>query len=265
METKRLFFGMETISPWPEDLPAGRILAETDRHLTLAFLGDVDLSRLLQLLTDFPKPPFSIGLAAVFDRPIFLPPSSPRVAAWHVHWLEQKIEFLAFQKSHVLWLKNQGFSIRDGKKEFLPHVTLARGPFVVSEWEKAFQKLPLYIKNIHLCESLGYSKYKVLWNSPMLAPFDEMEHTADLAFLIRGKNLAQLHLHAQLALSFYFPAFIQYFTFNEVGSLADMISSMNRLVAQADTEEGCPFKAVSFHGDLKNGEQFLEWEMIVDV
>lgn len=260
---------MEAISPWQEDFPPGRVLLEADRHLTLVFLGDADLSRLQQLLDDFPKPSFSIGLAAVFDKPLFLPHRSPRVAAWHINWLEQKTEFLAFQKSLVLWLKNQGFSLKEGrndKEEFLPHVTLARKPFIIREWKKSFQQLPLYVKNIQLCESLGYSKYQVHWSHPILAPFDAIEHTADLAFLVRGKNLFQLHLHAQLALSFYFPPMIHYFDLSEAEDLEKIVSALNGVIARADMEGGCPFKAVSFHGELKSSEeQILEWEMIVDV
>ncbi len=266
MESTRLFFCMEAVSPWPDEFPPGRVLSAPDRHLTLAFLGDADLDCLQQSLGDFLIPPFTIGLAAVFDRPIFLPPSSPRVAAWHIDWLEQKTEFLAFQKSLVLWLKERGFPVRENKGEYLSHVTLARQPFVISEWKKSFQKLPLYGKNIHLCESLGYSKYKVHWIYPILAPFDPIEHTADLAFLVRGKNLDQLHLHAQLALSFYFPPLIHYFNFGAVASLEEIVSGMNGMVARADMEIGCPFKAVSFHGEIVQKENsMMEWEMIADV
>ncbi len=262
MENKRLFFGMQIVAPWPDELAPGRILREEDRHMTIAFLGDCELVKIEEMLASFPKPPFDLGIAGIFDRPLFLPHRTPHVAAWHVQFLEQKKEFLQFQRDFVSWLREKGLNIKEG--EFLPHVTIARSPFKIHEWKNGFQKLPMYLKDIHLCESLGYSKYEVRWSFPILAPFEEIEHTADIAFHIRGKTLAQLHLHAQLALCFHFPAFIGYFEDREVNSQEEIVQSLNASVARADAEQGCPFKAVSFHGEIQEGE-FLEWEMIVDV
>jgi len=179
----RLFFGMEVVSPWPEELPHGRNLQEPDRHLTLAFLGESNMPD----LTSFPKPPFSIGLSGIFDKPLFL----AHVVAWHIQWLEEGL--LTYQKELAHWLRIQG--------DFLSHVTLAQEPYAPEEWEHSFQKLPVYVKNINLYEGFGHSKYKILWQYPLLAPFDEIEHTADIAFRIRGN----LFLHAQLALAFHFP------------------------------------------------------------
>lgn len=258
MELKRLFLGMEVIAPWPDVLPEGRVLDETDRHLTLAFLGDANLPQLQELLNSFPKPKFNIGIAGLFDKPLFL----RHVAAWHIQWLEQEELFLDFQKDLVTWLKGKGLHPKEGK--FLSHVTMARRPFSTPDWQKTFQPLPMYVKNIHLCESLGNSEYEVCWNLPILAPFDEIEHTADIAFLVRGNDLQQLFLHAQLALSFHFPPMIQYLRKQEVKSLEQIVAVLNGMVLRADIEKGCPFKAVSFHGELRKNE-VLEWEMIVDV
>lgn len=264
MEDKRLFFGMEVFAPWPEELPQGRILLPQDRHLTLVFLGNANASKLQTLLPSCPKPPFEIGLAAYFDHPIFLPHSRPNVAAWQIQWLEQKELFLKFQKELVFWLKANGFSPREGKGEFLPHVTIARRPFSIREWKETFEKRPLFIRNLHLCESLGSSRYKVCWTYPILSPFEEKEHTADIAFTIRGKTIQQIHLHAQLALSFHFPPLIRYFSFPTVQNLDEIVQSLNSIIGKADQEEGAPFKAVSYHGNL-GGSDILEWEMIVDV
>ena len=236
----RLFFGMEVAAPWPEELPSGRILLEPDRHLTLAFLGESNMPD----LSSFPKPPFSIGFAGIFDKPVFL----AHVAAWHVQWLEEGL--VSYQKELANWLHL--------KDNFLSHVTMTRKPYVDSEWKNAFQQLPLYVKNINLYESLGYSKYKILWQYPLLAPFDEIEHTADIAFLVRGN----LFLHAQLALAFHYPQMIRYFDTRSIAELDEIVNALNAMIARADSEIGCPFKAVSFHGTENHTN---EWEMIVDV
>ncbi len=262
MEDKRLFFGFEVISPWPETMPPGRVLLETDRHLTVAFLGNTNLTHLTELLGSLPPLPFKIGLAGIFDKPVFLPKGTPHVAAWHIHWIEAEEIFRQAQKALVFWLKVKGFHPREG--EFLPHVTIARSPFSIHEWKESFEKRPLFIRNLHLCESLGSSRYQIRWSYPVLPPFEEKEHTADIAFTVRGSSMRDLHLHAQLALSFHFPPLVDYFTFQEVGSLDEIVQSLNAVIGKADQELGSPFKAVSYHGQVAKAET-LEWEMIVDV
>lgn len=226
----RLFFGMEVFCPWPDEFPSG------DRHLTLAFLGDTNMPD----LHSFPKPPFSIGVAGFFNKPLKL----AHVIAWHVQWLQKGID--EYQKELTAWL-----GIKD---RFLPHVTITRN----LDWQHDFQPLPLYVQNINLYESLGHSKYKILWQYPMLAPFEEIEHTADIAFIVRGN----LYLHAQLALAFHYPQMIRYFDFQKIDGFDEIVTALNQILARVDSEIGCPFKAVSFHGEKT---PLGEWEMIVDV
>ncbi len=266
METKRLFFGMEVVSLWPEACPAGRILLEADRHLTLVFLGDNHLPSLLARLEQFPDPGFQIGIAALFDRPVFLPRQGPHTAGWHVRFLEQKKLFIDFQNRLIDWLKEQGLNPRENHNGFLPHVTIAREPFAIAEWEKDFAKRPLFLKNIHLCESLGSSRYQVCWSYPILAPFEAIEHTADLAFVIRGHNFDQLYLHAALALSFEFLPLIQYVEPLSADGIDEVVMRLNELIARVDENEGCSFKAVSLHSQMRQrAVSIMEWEMIVDV
>lgn len=92
-----------------------------------------------------------------------------------------------------------------------------------------------------------------------------IEHTADLAFLIRGYNFSELYLHGMLALAFSFPALLQFFSKKECATLAQVIQSLNQLVTKADIEMGCSFKAVSYAHGLKEVNGLYEWEMIVDV
>lgn len=256
---KRLFFAFEIVAPWPDDLPAGRVVAPSDRHMTLAFLGEVEEE---PLLPDFPKPPFRQGLSGLFDKVLFLPHSDPRVAAWNVDWLEEKEPFFLYQKQISLWLKKKGITSKEHPGDFLPHVTLARSPFNPSEWKTTFKKLPLYANGLGLYESLGHSRYETLWLLPIQAPFVEVEHTADLAFRIRGSSLNQIHLHAALAMSFHFPPLLELIRKEPIfASLNGVVTNLNRMIAEMDVKRGCPFKAVSYHGDFQNSE----WEMIVDV
>ena len=264
MENKRLFFAFDVASPWPDEMPSGRILLEQDRHMTVAFLGNAHLEELKSLLDSFPGVPWPLGISGIFDRPIFLPHRAPNVAAWHIHWFEGEEPFLRFQKEIVAWLKERGFQPKDHGGEFLSHVTIARKPFFIHEWKLAFAKRPLFLSNLQLCETLGSSRYRVCWSRPLLAPFEEKEHTADIAFIIRGVSFQNVHLHAQLALSFHFPPLVGYFSFEEVRSLEEIVASLNAIIGKADQEIGSPFKAVSYHGNLK-GNEILEWEMIVDV
>lgn len=195
-------------------------------------------------LSSFPKLPFSIGLAGIFDQSLSL----DHVIAWHIHWLEMGV--YDYQKELVEWL---GL-----KSRFLSHVTLPRKPCDEEKWKSSFRPLPLFVKNINLYESLGFSKYKVLWQYPLHAPFEEIEHTADIAFIVRG----DLFLHAQLALAFYFPPMLRYYDSRKITDFDAIVAALNAILAKVDGEIGCLFKAISFHGTEKPTE---EWEMIVDV
>ncbi|MBS0624917.1 MAG: hypothetical protein JSS32_02565 [Verrucomicrobia bacterium] len=247
MESERFFFGLEIEAPWPDLELSGRILSPENRHMTLVFLGDVT--------SNLPPHPFTFGLAGYFNEVTFLPHREPRVVAWKVEWLEEKEPFFEYQAKLAQLIE------KADDRKFLPHVTMARAPFEAEEWKIAFQKIPLFAKSVAFYQSLGHSCYKILQSQQIPAPFKEIEHTADIAFIIRGKDLIQLHLHAQLALSFHFPQIIDYFSREEPLSLSELVIFLNQMIARADAALGCPFKAVSYHGEYINGE----WEMIVDV
>ena len=40
---------------------------------------------------------------------------------------------------------------------------------------------------------------------------------------------------------------------------------LNNLVMAVDQDIGSPIKAVSFHGEIEKKENYLQWEMIIDV
>ncbi|MBS0653221.1 MAG: hypothetical protein JSR39_06775 [Verrucomicrobia bacterium] len=264
MEKQRLFFGVQVEAPWPQQLPKGRILSEEVRHITVAFLGNGEFANLHSQLSTIPLPSFKIGVAAIADALVFLPPQTPRVVAASVQWLNGFNSLLDWQKQLVQWLLSLGYPM--DKRPFFPHITLARAPFDPQAWKEAFHPLPFFAKALHLYESLGNLQYKPIWSYPLTPPFEELDHTADIAFLVRGSSMEELHLNAQIAMSFKHPALIRYFARTLCDSLDEIIIDLNRMITEIDSAEGSPFKAVSFHGQVKQtSEQILTWEMIIDV
>jgi RNA 2',3'-cyclic 3'-phosphodiesterase len=235
---RRLFYGLEVDAPWPEQFPPGRLVDASSRHMTVEFLGDLPN---LPDLSDAPVPPFPIGPVGQFDRVLFLPKRRANVVAWHI---------FGFDDPYF--------------ESLLCHVTLARRPFEMDAWKEAFEPLPCVGVALHLYESVGNLTYKPLWSHPLLPPFEELPHTADIAFRVRGETLQQLHRNAEVALCFKAPGMLP-----DLGRVAnsfdEMVIALNDLVSDLDTREGSPFKAVSFSGELQEREGILEWEMIVDV
>jgi len=245
------FFGLKVRSPWPSQWPEGRLLDEANRHYTLVFLGNCSAPQ----KNEIELPSFVLGPCGLFTKVLFLPKRHPHVVAWEVKWLEP------FLRDH------EGQICRRFGKETssIPHVTIARSPKTFHLWKEAFQILPLYAESLHLYESLGYSQYQSVWEHPFIAPFEEIEHTADVAFCVRGENFHNLYVNAFIALCFHCPEVAPFWQDAEVNSVAEIVMALNRIVSVADTERGCPLKAVSFHGHARKREQFLEWEMIIDI
>lgn len=263
-DTKRLFFGAEVHAPWPSELPPGRLLQEKQRHLTLAFLGNVPHSPLISLLEHFPKPDSPLGTVGYFDACLALPPRHARVIAWHARW-HQPSPLDLFQKTLSQWLLQHDYAL--DRQAWLPHVTLCRAPFDKQAWKEAFIPLPFLTSSLHLYESLGHQTYVPIWSYALKPPFEEIEHTADIAFIIRAESVAQLYLHALTALAFKFPPFLRAFGERPViETIDDVVLNLNDCIAKADSEVGCPLKAVSYHGEIVSlPDATLQWEMIVDV
>ncbi len=265
---KRLFFALEAHALWPSKLPNGRILEEKTRHLTLSFLGWVkEPSKLIEKLNFFPIPPFKVGLAGCFDKCLFLPQGHPRIVAWNVKWLENPAFLEIFQKELESWLQQQGFHPDKRHDEFLPHVTIGRAPFDPHHWKRSFIPLPMFIKDLHLYESLGHLQYEPRWTWPLMPPFEEFDHTADIAFQVHAETLDQLQIHAFMALAFKCPELLEFAPLlKSPGKQEDIVANLNQIVAQGDLKTGCPFKAVSYHGEIyEKADGTLTWEMIVDV
>ncbi len=260
----RIFFGAEVAAPWPRVPSSGRFIDPAYRHITLAFLGAADVSKLKEQLPTFPTPLFRVGLVGKCDRLLFLPPEHARVAAGHIEWMDGSQPLKQFHESLSAWLENLHYPV--DKRELLSHVSFARAPFDRKEWEEQFTPFPVMIQAIHLYESAEHLTYPILWSCPLIPPFEEFAHTADIAFHIRGIDLSHIHLHAQMALAFKFPPLLPYFARELCSDLDEIIMALNATIAKADEEMGCPFKAVSFHGKIvQDQNQILHWEMIVDV
>jgi len=259
---KRLFLGLQAEAPWPAEFPPGRILGEACRHMTLVFLGNVEAEPLIRALPEFPKPHFLLGLLGYTDKLLFLPPQHPHVVAYRINLMEHLSTLVKFQETLSVWLKSLGYSLSDDRP-FLPHVTIARNPVSQAQWE--LPHLPVVFNKIHLYESTGNLNYTSLWNHSFLPPFEEKEHTADVAFCVRGTTVQELCVNAQGALAFLFPPIHAFFPKDAVNSLEEIVMQLNVGIAKADEEQGCSFKAVSFHGAIQHTNDLLEWEMIVDV
>lgn len=268
---KRLFFACEVLAPWQEpgqepgqDHPShGRLIDPSHRHLTLAFLGNVLYSSLEKILSEFPHPNFKISPVGYFDQCLFLPPRHPRVVAWNVKWFKEGY-LESYQEKVTSWLQSRGYLL--DKRSFLSHVTIARAPFSHEQWKNSFIPLPMVARAIHLYESIGNLVYKPIWSLPLFPAFEEISHTADLAFQIQGQTMEELHLHAMFALAFKHPQLLGYILNTSLQKkLDDIIMELNKLISISDEDIGSPFKAVSFHGDVFKENGILKWEMIVDV
>lgn len=268
ISSKRLFFAFTVNMPWPQSLPPARLLQEEERHMTVAFLGQADFSKLQPLLTTIPLPKFKVGQTAATDQVLFLPERHPHVVAWHASRKDQLNPLANYSRQLIEWLVSHGFS-PDRRHAFLPHITIGRAPFNVHAWIRPFEPLPLVVESLHLFESLGQLRYRSLWSHTFIQPFLEIEHTADIAFQIRGESLKQVFDNAATALAFKYPALLK-FRLNletpDLNDINDIIIALNQIISRTDSAVGCPFKAISFHGEIENeADHVLSWEMIVDV
>lgn len=262
MEEKKMFFGVSISAPWPDSFPNAKILKENARHLTLAFLGKTDFSALEKELSSFPKAPFKVGLAGLLDELLFLPEKDPNVVAYHATFFNDSLNL--YRQHIISWLLERGLYNED-KRPFLPHVTIGRKPKEIQEWKRGFQPMPFMVHRLCLYESLANSEYKTLWQTPFVLPIEEIEHTADIAFTIRGQTNQELFNNAQIALCYADEKMIPYVKELKVDSFDDVVIELNNINSKVDAEQGSSFKAISFHGTTAKENGLLTWEMFIDV
>lgn len=230
------------------------------RHLTLLFLGEQEENKILSLMDSAPVYPLPLGVAGFFDECLLL----AHVVGCHCDLGEKEEPLRKFAEALEQYFENNGISLNH-KNRWLPHVTIAREPFDREAWKSHFSPLPFVSVSLDLFASIGNLHYQSLWQMRLTPPFEKLSHTADIAFIVRGTDFRELFHHARLALAFEFPKMVNYQAETRLDSLVDVIRALNQLVTQADFDIGCPFKAVSYHGEAQKKEAYLEWEMIVDV
>lgn len=260
-DRKRVFFAFEVISPWLENLPDGRKLESSDRHLTVVFLGDIHYAKLENILPNIPLPKIKVGLTGKFDRCVFLPQKRPNVVAWHVKWFDDEHDLGSYQKEMANWLIKNGFPVHIHPNGFLPHVTLSRRPFRYHEWREAFQILPVVIKNFHLYESIGGLKYKPLWSHHLLPPFEVIKNNGEFKMDIRGESFTQLFHHCLIGIAFENPQILRLYrekiTVNDSDGL---ISNLDTMLKMAEKKGLFPYqKVLSIQEPQQNSEGVLFW------
>ncbi|NGX28683.1 MAG: RNA 2',3'-cyclic phosphodiesterase [Candidatus Anoxychlamydiales bacterium] len=267
-EKKRIFFGFEIETLWQDIPKEKKVIEEKNRHITLLFLGENNLSDVEKYLKDLPILDEKIAPVGFFDKCLFLPEKRPRLVAYRVDFLNKKSQIEKFQNQLFEFFQNKKFEIKHNHNFFLPHVTICRNNFDINKWKDSFIKTPLYLKSFNLFESLGGSVYKTLWKKIFVQkPFLEIPHTADIAYLIKGANFSDLLYNSFIALSFKCLSFLNYFKeLKDVKTIDDVIINLNEVITKAEIAgEHLPFKAVCFHADIIKKDDIFIWEMIVDV
>jgi len=265
-DIKRLFLGFEIFTHWPELPKEKKMIDEENRHITLLFLGDNSISSIKSYMDNLPQLDLKVGAVGFFEKCLFWPIKHPRLVAYGIDFFENNNLMEKFQKDLVEFFKSKNHQIRE-KNNFLPHVTICRDHFDVTKWQRNFRPFPLYIKSFNLYESLGHSEYKTLWKKDYIRPFDEIPHTADIAFTIKGESYNELLYNSFIALSFKSFDFFDYYSeLRSIKNVDDIIIKLNDIITKAEIKGlSMPFKAVSFNSHIEKKDDIFSWEMIVDV
>jgi len=258
--TKRLFIAFECTISHNQKYPEGRSIFPL--HMTLAFISDTPIDDNIVFGEELKNCLGKIAPCGLGRQIVFLPSDNLRAVAIEVQELPEIL--FEGQKKITAWLSSLGYH-QEKARPFYPHVTLARRPFEQGAWKEWFKETVVICSDLHLYQSKGNLEYESLWQIPFKAPFEEIEHTADFAFLIRGETVAEIFKHSQICLMAKFPELIPFMNFETPANLNKVISLLNKVISCADEEIGSPIKAISYHGKIEKRDDFLEWEMIIDV
>jgi RNA 2',3'-cyclic 3'-phosphodiesterase len=258
----------------------GRLVSKKDRHVTLFFIGDVKVKQVDELIKKFPILDEFSGFSGLFDRCLFLPYKNPKAVSYRANFFQKEKILLEFRDEikKILDGIEQDLTSQDfASQDFLPHMTLARKPFLKNKWKNFFQKYPFYVEKVTLFQSLGMSNYKTLYEYELPKPFEKFERKRDLSFKVKGETFLDLYLNAQIALCFKCPemtSFVSIFDENgnecKLDDLDDVITALNKKITQIDEEVGCSVKAISIYSEMEervitDDKKLLIWDMIVDL
>jgi 2'-5' RNA ligase len=194
---KNLFLAFEIKGQWPASFPKARLIPDAYRHLTLAFIGPYDNSSVMNVVPTIPRFKDTISPSGRLDNLIFLPPGIERIAVLIPQFFDMPAVMNYQKEVSGDLLRKLGLQ---EKRSFLPHVSIARAPFDHKEWKEISWNIPFYVSSLSLYQTVASLRYDILWKQPYTPPFDEIDHTADLAYTIRGRNLSELFSHALLCL-----------------------------------------------------------------
>lgn len=123
------------------------------------------------------------------------------------------------------------------------------------------EQFPLYLLKLHLYKRCEEERYISIWTRPLLPPFKEVKQGN---FILYGENFQQIFLHAQIALSFKFPAFTPFIDDTyQVRNLHDGGVRLLTLIYKACDVIKMPIKKAIFPDYGAKEQGLLKWELSV--
>ena len=246
-----LFLGAKIIPAWSLNLfgdEGGQSLSDLP-HVVWVEIEEISGSALQKILSRGAFSP-EVGFVGRLDT-----------SDMTMHFFDEA-RVVGFVEDIFFWLQEKGVSVS------WPLFSCVHFLAELKEGSIPLSPSPFVVEGIEVFEKEKGAPCRILWQFPIVVPFEEMEHTADLAFIVRGKDWEELYLHACGALYFTCPELYPFLSGERVAmdGLDQIVIQLNRVIATIDQEVGSPFKAVSFNGKvIRNSEGIYEWEMIIDV
>jgi 2'-5' RNA ligase len=197
---KRVFIALKVFSNWKDNQVKGRIIDRKWRHITLAFLGQTEISKLLKFVEEIPAIwDLEIPIFGYFNKLLLLPPFKARVLGLNPLFFENTEKIFTFQQTLTNELAQVGL-LNQKSVNWLPHVSLVRAPFNYLSYSKHFFNFPFYCESIVIYESLGHLKYKELLSYPLKEPFTISETENSILIKAFGLKSEQLNFSLYLGL-----------------------------------------------------------------
>lgn len=295
IDTKRLFWGFEVDVPWNipswlshEELNSKnqRIIAKEERHMTMLFLGSLKPATIQPIVDKWVEESSISSMLSptgILTSFLTLPHNTERCLTLKGSFLTGKNEVdemrsrLQNHFSSLLDEKEKGVRSR---REFLPHITVARRPFILEDWSSQYPFFPLPFQVTHhsLFETIGPLKYRPIIRQSFFPGYEQFDHPADIGYTARGYSLRDLILHSVLAIARHEPQILQCIDIrddqHQLKSPFQITEWLNSLIAEIDSIQGSRIKAISYHALSETirhvtpdslSKPYYEWEFIIDV